>query len=78
MKTLTKNREKQIIQLMAQEFLEYRLGIEASRKNIQYLVNHIIQFERKIEKKSFKKIDKHSSLLFEKFILLEIMKINDK
>jgi hypothetical protein len=41
METLTKAQEKKVIKLMAEEFLEDRLGVEATNKNIYRFSRHI-------------------------------------
>lgn len=40
---------KSLIKRMAQEFLEDRLGIEASQANIRRLAAHLIIFEKEVE-----------------------------
>lgn len=55
METLTKQQEKEVINLMAKEFLEYRLGVEASNENIRRLSQHIEDFEKEIQSMGLKK-----------------------
>ena len=49
MATLISKPQKSIIKLIAKEFLEDRLGIEANKDNIQRLASHLIQFEKEIK-----------------------------
>lgn len=55
METLTKAQKKIVIGLMAKEFLEDRLGIEATNRNICCFSRHIADFEREIQTKGLKK-----------------------
>lgn len=55
METLTKAQEKKVIRLMVKEFLEDRLGIEATNRNIYRFSRHIEDFEREIQTKGLKK-----------------------
>lgn len=54
MAALNSRQEKEVVRLMAKEFLEHRLGIKATTKNIRRLAAHITQFEREVELKSVK------------------------
>jgi len=55
MEALTKQQEKEVIKLMAKEFLEYRLGIEATKKNVHCFSQHIEDFEKEIQSMGLKK-----------------------
>lgn len=55
METLTKQQEREIINKMAKEFLEYRLGIDATDTNLRRLAAHLLQFEKEVEQRALKK-----------------------
>lgn len=57
MATLNSRQEKEVVRLMAKEFLEYRLGIKASTGNIRRLAAHITQFEKEVKLKTVKNIN---------------------
>lgn len=40
--------EKKVIYFLAAEFLEQRLGIEATKENVRRFAEHIIAFEKEI------------------------------
>lgn len=52
MKTLNKKQQKKVVELMAKEFLEYRLGIEANDDNVRRLAAYIIQFKKEVADKA--------------------------
>ena len=54
MERLTKREEFVTMQLMAKEFLEYRLGVEANSANIRRFVALISKFEEEIERQNLK------------------------
>ncbi len=47
--------EKDIIRLMAKEFLEYRLGIKPTSDNIHSFASHIVQFEKEVAERAMKR-----------------------
>lgn len=55
MKELTPAQEKEVTKQMAKEFLECRLGIDATETNVRRLAAHIIQFEKEVEQRALKK-----------------------
>ncbi len=42
------------MQLMAKEFLEYRLGIDATEKNVSLLAEYIVKFEKEVSQENLK------------------------
>lgn len=60
METLSKQQEKEVVRLMTKEFLEYRLGIEATKENICCFSKHIEDFEKEIQSMGLKKSLKES------------------
>lgn len=49
MGTFTEEQQIDVIRLMIQEFLDYRLGIPSTVENITLLMNHILEFRREID-----------------------------
>lgn len=45
METLEKHEGINVMKLISKEFLDYRLGIESTEKNIMLLTQHLLQFE---------------------------------
>ena len=58
MEKLTKKEDRVVIKLIAKEILEYRLGAEPSNANISHLATHIIQFEKEVRLRRYKKKSK--------------------
>ena len=48
MKELTPAQEKEVTKQMAKEFLECRLGVDATEINVHLLAAHILQFEKEV------------------------------
>jgi len=49
MAELMKNEERGCAERMAKEFLEERLGIQATEKNVHCFMVHVAQFEKEVE-----------------------------
>jgi len=49
METLTKQQEMEVIKKMAKEFLEYRIGIDATHTNVHRLALYLLNFENEVE-----------------------------
>lgn len=48
MNTLTYKEEMEINQIIAREFIEEKLGIEATQANLALFVKHIITYEKEV------------------------------
>lgn len=48
----SKNDNVAVTKRMAKEFIEYRLGIEPNKKNINRLAAHLILFEKELASQS--------------------------
>lgn len=55
MNSINSTEDRNTVKLMAKEFLEYRLGVEATESNVRRFAAHIIHFERELNNEKWTK-----------------------